>query len=92
MYLAAGGELLGYYADTSDLGAAWMRDHWHLVTVGSAMIGRRRLRRTTRDRRVDLRLFSGASALCVGLLVLAMVGSIVCPDQAWVDVSGWMTA
>lgn len=33
-YLAAGGELLGYYADTSDIGAAWLRDHWHVVTMG----------------------------------------------------------
>lgn len=33
-YIAAGREILGYYADVSDINAVWMRDHWHVITMG----------------------------------------------------------
>ena len=30
-----GANVLDYYATVSDLGATWIRDHWHLISVGA---------------------------------------------------------
>lgn len=46
----------------------------------------------SRDRRTDRRLLLVAVGIELALLILAIVGTLYCPDQVWVDAAGWLAA